>query len=45
MRSAHDTRMARRDYPMQRFDMAARVADVEAFYRRELACIGLSAAQ
>lgn len=45
MRSAHDTRMARRDYPMQRFDMAARVADVEAFYRRELACIGLSVAQ
>ncbi len=37
LRSAHETRMPRRDYPMHRFDMAARVADVEAFYRRELA--------
>ena len=37
LRSAYETRPARRDYPMQRFDIAARVAEVEAFYRRELA--------
>lgn len=37
LRWAHETRPARRDYPMQRFDMAARVAEVEAFYHRELA--------
>lgn len=37
LRLAYEQRMARRSYPMQRFDMAARVADVEAFYRRELA--------
>lgn len=34
--SAYEQRMPRRDYPMQRFDLTARVADVEAFYRREL---------
>lgn len=37
LRWAHETRPARRDYPMQRFDMAARVVEVEAFYHRELA--------
>ena len=37
LRSAYEARPARRDYPMQRFDMAARVAEVEAFYRHELA--------
>lgn len=33
-------RPQRRDYPMQRFNLEARVADVEAFYRRELAQMG-----
>lgn len=36
MSRAAQTRMARRDYPMHRFDITARTADVEAFYRREL---------
>lgn len=40
LRALYQARPARRAYPMQRFDMAARVADVEAFYRRELAALG-----
>ncbi|MCX7555339.1 glycosyltransferase family 4 protein [Xanthomonadaceae bacterium JHOS43] len=37
MTSAFTSRCARRAYPMERFSMEARVADVEAFYCRELA--------
>lgn len=32
----HAARLPRRNYPMQYFDPAARMADIEAFYRREL---------
>lgn len=40
LRALYEQRPARRDYPMQRFNLEARVADVEAFYRRELARLG-----
>lgn len=45
LRAAYENRSARRDYPMERFDLAARVADIEAFYRRELAALGRGAAR
>ena len=40
LRETFSQRPARRAYPMERFDLAARVADIEAFYRRELAALG-----
>lgn len=43
LRQAYALRLARRAYPMARFGIDARVADIEAFYRRELA--GLAAPQ
>lgn len=39
LRTAYETRPPRRDYPMQRFDIRARVADIDAFYQRELAAL------
>ncbi len=40
LRETFAQRPAPRDYPMERFGLAARVADIEAFYRRELAVSG-----
>lgn len=37
LRELHRQRPARRNYPMQRFEPAARMAEIEVFYRRELA--------
>lgn len=36
LRDLHATRPPRHAYPMHRFEPAARIADIEAFYRREL---------
>lgn len=40
LRHSFEQRPSRRHYPMARFDMTARVADVDAFYARELTRIG-----
>lgn len=43
LRDAHAAGRRRVDYPMQRFDRAARVAEVETFYRRGLQRLGRAA--
>ncbi len=45
LREAHALRPARRSYPMERFSIDARVAEIERFYLRELATPGKSFAR